>query len=667
MMDRASSTRARRGIIGATVALLVGLGTVVAAVPASAAGAPAPSLSVSPSTGLDPDGATITVDGHDFDTSAANAHGAGAAGVYVEVGWLAPTWRESQGAPSTARTNAYTVWVQGTNPTGGLYVKWTDNGDGTADFHWTTTIDKATLDAKRIDGGTLAVFTVGAGGVVQAVNELAQPISFADPGADDPGTDPGSGGDTPGQPDEGATPAVTIASRTVHDDGTLDLTVTGSGFGASIAGNGQGIYVAVGPKIGDDWYLQAARFQVAKWVHAGVTSESASQALLASDGTFTVHLTGLTPTFTGGGVTYDQATTPFSVLTMAAHGSPDRSFDTATPVSFAPTTPGGGSTTTPTAPPTTKPTTPAAATVTGGSGDDTFAAGDSLTLTAGGFAAHQTGIRLELHSTPVVLASGLTADASGVVKVSATIPTSTPAGSHTLVLVGGSRTVEYPITVTAPACVARSVAGATLTWGVRASFRSYITGPIANGAIATTGVSGSGPWTWSGGTGRFNAVDRIGAASWSGGVHFTGHDGALDLTFSAPRITVTSASSATLSVLVTTPSGSSRVALATLRLSAGTHSTSSSRVAWSNVPATLTSAGAQAFEGFYQAGEALDPVTFALPLGAEVECDPSTGALAATGSDSGGLAALAALLVASGVGMVVVATRRRRHADVAIA
>ena len=640
MMDRGSRTRARRGVIGAVVALLAGLGTVVAAVPASAADeVPAPSLSVSPSTGLNPDGATVTVTGQGFDTSALGLHPPLAgqpAGVYVQIGWLAQDWRPSAGAGSTARTNAYSVWAQGANDAS-PYLKWTVGEDGTASFSWTVTVTKAALDAKALAGGTLAVFTVGAGGVTQAVNEVAQPITFAE------------------------RPAVTITDRTVHDDGTLDLTVTGSGFAGAVGGTG--IYVALGPKIGDDWYLVAARFQKAVWVHAGVPAETASQAPLAPDGTFTVHLTGITPTFVGGGVTYDQATTPFSVLTLAAHGSQDRSFDTATPVSFA-GTPGGEPTTTPTAPATTDPTPPAApvaASVTGGSGNDAFTPGDPLTLTAGGFAPGETGIRLELHSTPVVLAAGLTADASGVVTAAATIPASTPAGAHTLVLIGASRTVEYAITVAPPACVARSVAGATLTWGVRDSFRSYVTGPIANGAITPSGVSGSGPWTWSGGSGRFNAVDGIGATSWSGGVRFTGHAGALDLTFSAPRIAVTSASAATLSVVVTTPSGSSRVTLATLNLAAGSHSATSSRVSWSGVPATLTAAGAQAFEGFYQPGEALDPVTFALPLGAQVDCDPASGALAATGGGvSGGLVALAAGLLAVGAAMVVVATRRRR-------
>lgn len=664
-MQMRGSTHARRALAAVAAALALGLGTAFAA-PAALAD-DAPSVTLSQAT-FDADGTTtITVTGSGFDSP--DAIGlypplAGRpSGVYLAFGKFAPTWRPSQGASSSARPAVpatagglkWAVPADSVQTVGGASAGAIELApDGT--FTATLTISKAAADAaataKGLTEGSYGIYTYPGGGASVPSYETYTPVTFTSAPPDEPDPDP--------TPTTGV-PAVTIAERTVHDDGTLDLTVAGTGFDAALAG--AGIYVAVGPKIGDDWYLNASRFQTTKWVHAGVPAESASQAALAADGTFTVHFTGVAPTFTGGGVSYDQATTPFLVLTMAAHGSPDRSLDTATPVSFAADGPGDGPTTTPTAPPTTEPATPtpAPAAVSGGSGDDTFAPGASLTFTAGGFGPGETGIRLELHSDPVVLASGLTADAAGVVTVAATIPAATAAGSHTLVLVGASRVVEYPITVAAPvpACVARSVAGATLTWGVRDSFRSYVTGPIATGAISASGVSGSGPWTWSGGSGRFNVVAGIGSASWSGGVHFTGHAGALDLTFSAPRITVTSSSAATLSMLVATPAGSSRVALATLNLAAGGHSASATRVAWSGVPATLTAAGADAFEGFYQTGAALDPVTFALPLGAEVDCDPSTGALPATGSDSGGLAALAAALVVTGAGLVLAASRRR--------
>src|SRR5690606_39990858 len=76
--------------------------------------------------------------------------------------------------------------------------------------------------------------------------------------------------------------------------------------------------------------------------------------------------------------------------------------------------------------------------------------GEQLTITAGGFAPHETGIVLELHSDPVVLATGLTADANGVVRYSFTVPAGTPAGAHTLVLKGATHTANVPLAVAEP-------------------------------------------------------------------------------------------------------------------------------------------------------------------------------------------------------------------------
>ncbi len=144
---------------------------------------PTPSLTVTPSTGLDADGATITVTGEIFDTSATGIYGpsaGSAAGFYVEIGYLSDVWQPSAGAASSTRTNAYAAWVQGSS-SASPYVLWTLNDDGTADFTWTVTVDQATLEAlANSSTGTLSVFTIGAGGVTQAVNEVSTPISFAE-------------------------------------------------------------------------------------------------------------------------------------------------------------------------------------------------------------------------------------------------------------------------------------------------------------------------------------------------------------------------------------------------------------------------------------------------------------------------------------------------------
>jgi len=156
--------------------------TIGFAMPANADEPEGPQLSVSVTDDLDPMGTEITITGTNYDATALAPSYYGLpegakAGFYVQVGYLDATWRPSEGAKSANRSNAYSRWVQGIN-TEEPYLIWTDNGDGTADFEWTLTIDKLTLNEKARAGAQLAVFTTGAG-VTQADNEIAIPISFS--------------------------------------------------------------------------------------------------------------------------------------------------------------------------------------------------------------------------------------------------------------------------------------------------------------------------------------------------------------------------------------------------------------------------------------------------------------------------------------------------------
>ncbi|GAA2953729.1 SGNH/GDSL hydrolase family protein [Microbacterium schleiferi] len=75
--------------------------------------------------------------------------------------------------------------------------------------------------------------------------------------------------------------------------------------------------------------------------------------------------------------------------------------------------------------------------------------GGQVVLSGGGFGPNET-VQIELHSTPVVLAS-IPASATGTFSTTLTIPTGTAPGSHTLVARGLSSDREFstPITVTA--------------------------------------------------------------------------------------------------------------------------------------------------------------------------------------------------------------------------
>ncbi|RAY17177.1 hypothetical protein DPM19_03230 [Actinomadura craniellae] len=128
-------------------------------------------------------------------------------------------------------------------------------------------------------------------------------------------------------------PATTVTPATGADPAGQDVRVTGSGFDPD-KNNGFGVYVAFGPRSGDDWYLNANAFQVARWVHKNASS-SPGQAKMNPDGTFDLTLAGIKARYTDGdGNQVDCLVTQCYILTLAAHGSPDRSQDTATPVTF---------------------------------------------------------------------------------------------------------------------------------------------------------------------------------------------------------------------------------------------------------------------------------------------------------------------------------------------
>lgn len=546
------------------------------------------------------------------------------------------------------------LWAPGTTPTPGTGAMaafiWLRVKEGAAtplvlDEHggWTASL---AVDAGKLTAGTsYQVITFAShmeptnraldavSGVIAATGSTVDPDPDPDP--QDPPSDP----------------VVKVAVRS----GTA--TMTGSGFAEYAARDG--LYVSLS-RAGLSG-IAAAQADSAKVADFWATTSGRYGATLTADGTFTI-TTDFAPK---AGVDYavyvadvnghrpiDLLSVPVTVPTGGSDGS-GGSGDTGGETPPAPTT-GGGSVSGPST-----------------TGVDASSArpGEQLTITAGGFAPHETGIVLELHSDPLVLATGLTADAGGVVSHTFTVPAGTPAGQHTLVLKGATHTAHVPLDVAEPlpVCVARVVSGATVTWGVKADFRSYVTGSVANGTISTSRVSGNGPWTWSGGSGTFNTVDTVGRASFSGGVTFTGHGGVLDVGVSNLRVQVSTPSSGTLiGDLRTGTTNRSGIALATLNLAAGSRSASSTQVSWSGVPATLTSAGAAGFEGFYTAGTAMDAVSFTMPLGAETACTSASGAnagkyLANTGADLD-LAGLALLLLLGGGLMVLVARRLPRHA-----
>ncbi|MTB88778.1 hypothetical protein GGQ26_10510 [Aeromicrobium sp. zg-629] len=271
---------------------------------------------------------------------------------------------------------------------------------------------------------------------------------------------------------------------------------------------------------------------------------------------------------------------------------------------------------------------------------DEIRAGDKITASGTGFLANETGIRVVLYSTPVVLAENVTADATGRATWTGTIPATVEPGKHTLTFQGS---VDRGVVIDVAA--AEEIVGCRLTdgrldWGFKESFRAYVSGSIANGDWTTRdGARYETPeFTWSKGAGVLDEKTRAGELGFGGAIEFTGHDGALDTVIENPVVRFADEKAAVLTVdysggtmdAAMAGEDDSRtltgVPFADLDLAAGEHSRQGGRVTISDVPATLTSAGSAAFPN-YEAGTALDPVTLTYTV--SKDC----GAAAAPASD----------------------------------
>ena len=185
----------------------------------------------------------------------------------------------------------------------------------------------------------------------------------------------------------------------------------------------------------------------------------------------------------------------------------------------------------------------------------------------------------------------------------------------------GSALLVNPTAATAqtsgPSC---EVTSSTLTWGVKESFRAYISGSIANGAWeASDGAAYETPeFVWTNGTGSYDPTAGTGSVSFPGTVHFTGHDGVLDLTLANPTVEFEGSGSAALLLDARSTDMEGEVAVDTAQEWVGEIALGGDLVPSDGVltladqPTTLTNSGATAFAGFYEAGVELDPLSITL-------------------------------------------------------
>ena len=188
---------------------------------------------------------------------------------------------------------------------------------------------------------------------------------------------------------------------------------------------------------------------------------------------------------------------------------------------------------------------------------------------------------------------------------------------------------------TAGAC---QVSGGSFTWGVKESFRAYISGSIANGSWEESdGATYETPnFSWGGATGSIDPETGEGSVSFTGTVHFTGHDGVLDLTLANPTIEFEGDGSAALLLDARSNDMEGEVAIDATQEWVGDVTVpdqlgvSDNALQLQDLPTKLTNSGAKAFAGFYEADIDLDPIAVDLQF---ASCADSAGGSASAAGD----------------------------------
>ncbi|MBB2977098.1 hypothetical protein FHX49_002695 [Microbacterium endophyticum] len=257
-----------------------------------------------------------------------------------------------------------------------------------------------------------------------------------------------------------------------------------------------------------------------------------------------------------------------------------------------------------------------------------------------------------------------------------------------------SSAAEPTSATSASAATACEVTSAQLVWGFKESFRSYISGSIANGDWEVNApVTYETPeFTWPQGSGEYDPERAIGTISFEGGVTFSGHDGLLNTSIGNPTL-VFDEGGAHLLLDVSGVSMSdamagnaenvqtaTQVRFADLDLAVSPLDAGDGAVTATAIPAAITAEGFAAF-GNYEAGTALDPMSVAMTLdcaapeleaGSEPEAASTSAAsvprkvAAETESASGSLFAWvgvggAAVLIAAVASFIVVRRRSKER------
>lgn len=162
-----------------------------------------------------------------------------------------------------------------------------------------------------------------------------------------------------------------------------------------------------------------------------------------------------------------------------------------------------------------------------------------------------------------------------------------------------------------------SVTGSA-TWGLKKSFRDYISGPIGHGKI-TLGDgathNSSGEFVFPARSGSITG--KVANVTFGGAVRFSGHEGQLDLTLSKPKVSIAENGTGYIEVGFT-PKGKATKQIRMAALTGAKVTTNGNHATVNVADVKLTKEGVEVFSykgsGFYPAGTALDPLSMDLTL-----------------------------------------------------
>ena len=663
-----------------------------------------PEITLSKTTVSADGSTTVTVSGSGFDPAAAIGSRPPLAGVsggaYVVFGKFPANWKPSAGVPSTQRkpltvaqggqkwaVPAASMGTIGGDAAGAIAL----NPDGT--FTTELVIDKSLADSQAVavtDAVNYGVYTYPGSGASQPAFETYTAINFSEsnPGPE-PEPDPQPDNDTDAELKTGQLSwGVDDAFRAYVTNFAGGTIVTSNGVAYS-RGNfrfGQTSTNAVIPdSVGTTSYRGSVRFRA----HGGaldlsfsdpvirVTSSTAATLTMRVNGK-RVNLANLnlktgSSSASSTGITYRNVR-----ATLTAEGA--RSFlgfysagRTLDEVDFViGSAASGGQVGSSVIAGSTKtwqpPSTPPATTGVNGMPETDIGPGETISITADGFLANETNIKVVVYSTPVVLAEDAKADAAGQVSWTGELPEGLEPGEHTITI-QGSVARGAVFTVAGPVAIAGQcpITSASMTWGFKESFRSYISGSFANGSweVMEPTTYQTPNFTFPEAQGSFNASDTTGEIEFAGGIRFRAHNDELDSFVSQPRIVFLSENRARMYVDIAQNNRELAVAgkieyeefedvdFLELRLGEASVEREGSTVTFTDIPAVFTAQGEATF-GTYQEGDLFDPIT--LVIDADPNCNDQQSAAANPNPDdlgsefmvygAGALAILALMAIA---------------------